>query len=1027
MAAEPETVGRVTSPRAHRGHRVYRMLLTDFSPQAVLLTGRAGSGKTYAARSLVSQLMREARLSPMFGLGPRIVMAQHVLQTLVSTYCPGSPLSTRAIKMTTLYCRSDGHFVSGEVCALCLDKWRLVERPPGCGSFSIFYAMLGGLSDVDTQKYYLIDRYRLLDRNDGTPLFLGPDDHGRHVDVFQFFMTAVEQLGLDIPIRNYAGHEMSAVLALLAAILHLGNVHFAAHPQTGQAGVANHHELRAVADLLSVRPDQLEAGLMFNTTVVRGEMVQVPCTAEQSCWKRDSTAVEIYRRMISVLIGRVNVALMPQPQNVDFGALTPVAVIESPAHEDLQINRLETFLRNMAAERIERHLHDVIFQRDVEACEKERVQAYKIKFADNAELINMTFRVAYNASDFLSRNHGVLQENIRQVLLHSGNPLVATLAGVTFQSKGFPPEHLPPESFYATNLVQSDISYLMQRVECCNLHYIRCLRPNSDLTSPRFDQAEVTSQLKEACVVEVTRQRKFGYSNSMTQQDFVRSFRSIAFSSSATITSLSDACSAILEKAGLEGRGSGGDQNIVLMKAAGSADEGGEWGAVVLMKAASGGAVVLMKAASGGAVVFLRYWHVQKLHALKADDMRRVIIVQSVARRFLVRRRLGGRMTSGQQAAAVDQFSDYVTQAGAWAFHTVQEQADHDRNRFEGRLQNLRRSGLHHTPRYGDDHLNGRSGAVDPYTGEMYDNSDPPDDEQLFYDHVVERVLESLDSISEATWAKIIYMERERQVAKVYVESRAVIVDGSNAAFDGERFGLGACRNQYRDEESAYHRAFIHEGVRLKRDPDGNVWACRLCDQPIIVKGQNKPDASCLSADVLLCKGKLPQEQTIKIFDMKEFRSMIALDLKQGRFSRPRLRRACTIGLSFGRDDVRDLETACWLCVVNVKALHALDSDEIVREAQLQKVQMEMTSTEERVMKFVEDDARRRVARSRWARTDQRDHLQEKEAGARHMRQELRAKGVSVGETVGYSWETTGPEKTTMGALQQWVEPELHL
>nr|KAG5688404.1 hypothetical protein BaRGS_026672 [Batillaria attramentaria] len=343
------------------------------------------------------------------------------------------------------------------------------------------------------------------------------------------------------------------------------------------------------------------------------------------------------------------------------------------------------------------------------------------------------------------------------------------------------------------------------------------------------------------------------------------------------------------------------------MKAAGSADEGGEWGAVVLMKAASGGAVVLMKAASGGAVVFLRYWHVQKLHALKADDMRRVIIVQSVARRFLVRRRLGGRMTSGQQAAAVDQFSDYVTQAGAWAFHTVQEQADHDRNRFEGRLQNLRRSGLHHTPRYGDDHLNGRSGAVDPYTGEMYDNSDPPDDEQLFYDHVVERVLESLDSISEATWAKIIYMERERQVAKVYVESRAVIVDGSNAAFDGERFGLGACRNQYRDEESAYHRAFIHE--------------------PIIVKGQNKPDASCLSADVLLCKGKLPQEQTIK------------------------------------------------------------------------------------------------VARSRWARTDQRDHLQEKEAGARHMRQELRAKGVSVGETVGYSWETTGRSRGSE-RVRRWAKVE---
>nr|KAG5688402.1 hypothetical protein BaRGS_026670 [Batillaria attramentaria] len=348
------------------------MLLTDFSPQAVLLTGRAGSAEdsrhfsTTCLRRIFNirwpEKIRNEELWERTGQEP---VAKQILRRKEDLRGPVACVTADERGAVVSHVWSRSAHSHGEVCALCLDKWRLVERPPGCGSFSIFYAMLGGLSDVDTQKYYLIDRYRLLDRNDGTPLFLGPDDHGRHVDVFQFFMTAVEQLGLDIPIRNYAGHEMSAVLALLAAILHLGNVHFAAHPQTGQAG----------------------------------EMVQVPCTAEQSCWKRDSTAVEIYRRMISVLIGRVNVALMPQPQNVDFGALTPVAVIESPAHEDLQINRLETFLRNMAAERIERHLHDVIFQRDVEACEKERVQAYKIKFADNAELINMTFRALVSGLD----------------------------------------------------------------------------------------------------------------------------------------------------------------------------------------------------------------------------------------------------------------------------------------------------------------------------------------------------------------------------------------------------------------------------------------------------------------------------------------------------------------------------------------------------------------------------------------------------------------------------------------------------
>ena len=78
------------------------------------------------------------------------------------------------------------------------------------------------------------------------------------------------------------------------------------------------------------------------------------------------------------------------------GPQTAITVVESPA-QDIEgtTGGLDTFLRNMAAERIQYHLYDVIFRRDVESCNREGVQAIKIKYADNTKLISAVFGVRW--------------------------------------------------------------------------------------------------------------------------------------------------------------------------------------------------------------------------------------------------------------------------------------------------------------------------------------------------------------------------------------------------------------------------------------------------------------------------------------------------------------------------------------------------------------------------------------------------------------------------------------------------------
>ncbi|PVD32461.1 hypothetical protein C0Q70_07899 [Pomacea canaliculata] len=979
-------------------HRVHQALLAGAPAHCVLITGRPGSGKTRASKLVITQLMRESRLSPLSGLGSRVTLALHMLEAMARVRTPVNAASTRAIRTTTLFFHpEDRQMVMAEMGILCLEKWLLVYRPKGWGTFSVFYSMLAGMSKREQEMYYLLSTYRLLDAGDGSNLFLDRQDYARSGGAFGFFVSAMAQLGLDHTFQNYAGHELSALLALLATILHLGNLTVMVHPHTGRPAFSNPEELRAAADLLGVRSDYLEGALLNNTTQVAGEVVQAPYTLQQLPYIIDMAVVELYHRLCAIVSKKIKMALSLSPEELCNTRLTAVCVVDSVGVDTTGLQGLDSFQRNMAAEAMENYLNAAILQRDVDCCEREDIAAYRVKYMDNTLLVQAVFtpqtglldlllhqsgpqteaarelvrslcknkaykknkiflkckekhlftvkhflsQMTYDASDLLARSRASFPDSIAQLLIYGANPLAKEIAyDVTQQQRGYVPEE--SQTFTSHRNFKDEISFLRHRLDNSSLHYIRCMRPNPGAVPGQFDTAEVTSQMKEANIVEVIRQRKLGYSACMTHADFVRSFRALRFHSSVRIEKLLEACRLILTAAELLGRGP-----------------------------------VLTKES-----VFLRYWHVQRLHALMAEYLHKVVVCQSVVRGYHVRKRLGGSLTPEEQTSRIQQFCDHVALLGGEAWRTTRDQAD-----IDGAMAELN---------------------------------------ELIYG-----VLVSLNKLESKTWGKVIYMERGRQVTSTYLSSRSVVIDGSFTSVDEDsaeratvaKFGLRQFQNRLRDRDTAYFRDQIREGVRLTGDSDGNILACRLTELTVTVKGLQQPHSFCLSADVLLQKGNLPFDETIKIFDMKEFRSTIALELKRGEFSKERLRRACLVGLSFGQDDADDLETPCWLYIISISALKELESPEVKRQAQQQAALAQMKSED----KYKESAAKQRTDRSRWAKSDQRDHLANKEAGMRQLREQLRAKKQLVGESIGYySWEIQpSKDRTTMEALQRPAAPKI--
>ena len=77
--------------------------------------------------------------------------------------------------------------------------------------------------------------------------------------------------------------------------------------------------------------------------------------------------------------------------------------------------------------------------------------------------------------------------------------------------------------------------------------------------------------------------------------------------------------------------------------------------------------------------------------------------------------------------------------------------------------------------------------------------------------HHLKEVQEKWDSIEDEIWGKLIFMEKNRRVAKAYARVPMLTVDGSEDGFDGYHIGLSGFDNAKRDAHTARIKQHIGE------------------------------------------------------------------------------------------------------------------------------------------------------------------------------------------------------------------------
>ena len=286
----------------------YRQLLEDKTDHAIVCSGDAGSGKTFAAHNVLKFLANREE-----GSGKterRLLCAVEVLDAFGNAHT-SFPNSSRYGKYMKLWIdHASGDAVAAALLTTQIERQRVCPRTRDERSFHIFYRMCAGI-DRDQARELLhggVARdFAYLSNYSGID-----DDTREDEDGFKATVDSMDGAGI-------SREEQRKVLGVCAAVLAIGNVEFTKGPSNVE--FENRHEVDKVSSLLGVESAPLFKGLAYRTVRTRAETSEVSNSVEEARETRDVLAGLLYQQLFGWLCERLNRGIRQvrfQWKNPDF-------------------------------------------------------------------------------------------------------------------------------------------------------------------------------------------------------------------------------------------------------------------------------------------------------------------------------------------------------------------------------------------------------------------------------------------------------------------------------------------------------------------------------------------------------------------------------------------------------------------------------------------------------------------------------------------------------------------------------------
>lgn len=365
---------------------------------------------------------------------------------------------------------------------------------------------------------------------------------------------------------------------ILAGIIHLGQFDFE-KPDGAEEGsqISNYDELQSVSRLFGLPTDHIEQACCTRTVRARNEEYTVPLSPEDASENRNALAKTIYSKLFDWICYRMNEAIGAESKRVKG----EIGVLDIFGFEDFKHNGFEQFCINFANEKLQQKFTTDVFKSVEEEYSREGLDWTHIEFSDNTAILQLiegkmgiiammndhirqprateealvnkiktafkdkadeqiefpkmkrtqfTIRhyagaVTYETIGFMEKHKDTLLPDLLSLMQSSSVDMIQELFGLEEPEEEDSSIRRDKSSMLSQQTLgtqfKNSLNKLMENISYTNVHYIRCIKPNTEKRSDRFDQAMVVEQLRSAGVIEAIRISRSGYPSRLDSHEMI--------------------------------------------------------------------------------------------------------------------------------------------------------------------------------------------------------------------------------------------------------------------------------------------------------------------------------------------------------------------------------------------------------------------------------------------------------------------------------------------------------------------------